>query len=79
MYIVDPCYIKGYPLIWNEEKWDEFVKAYYDGKNDQYAEMCGGVIFNTHHGDGSYPVMATFDDEGSIEKIEIDFTGGLDF
>jgi len=75
VYIVDPCYVKDQPLIWDEEKWQEFVKEYYvsGGDKENFAEMCGGVIFNTHHGDGSYPVIATFDKEGSIEKIEIDF------
>ena len=75
VYIVDPCYIKDHPIVFDDDKWQEFVKEYYanGGKKENFAEMCGGVIFNTHHGDGEYPVIATFDDDGSIEKIEIDF------
>lgn len=76
IFITDPCYIKNHKQLYNPEKWQQFCDERYAGRESnrlQPREMCSGIVTNTKHGDGSYPVYATFDEDGSITKIEVVF------
>lgn len=74
IFIVDPCYIKHHPELFDDEKWNDFVKARYPaGKNIPSMPLFSGVVSNTNYGDGDYPVYVTFDEEGKPTKLEIDF------
>jgi len=75
VFIGDPCYIKQHKQLYDPKKWDDFVDERY-GKNDDYEqtkEMCSGVVTNTANGDGYFPVYATFDEDGCVTKIEVQF------
>ena len=73
-YVVDPCYIKGYPSLHIEG----VEKVYEKFFGEQYDSMFGGVIGRLPN--GTYQVFAHYDDDedmkGAIEKLEIQITIG---
>ena len=73
VYSVDPCYIKHHEIIFNDEKWSEFVKQYYANRENNSAQICSGIVCNTANGDGEFPVYGHYDENGDIMKIEIEF------
>jgi major membrane immunogen (membrane-anchored lipoprotein) len=76
IFIVDPCYIKNHPELFDDEKWGDFVKARHPvGKTIQAMPLFSGVVSHTNYGDGEYPVYVTFDEDGQPTKLEIDFVG----
>ena len=86
-WIGDPCYIFGgnRPKEIGED-WQEFCEIlddkgmYTGGKTAQFNYDLGhaglGVVTSTGWGDGCYPVYATFNKEGRVAKIEIEFLMG---
>jgi hypothetical protein len=84
-WIGDPCYILGGDRPKEIGKdWDGFCKSLdekgmYNGKKQtaQFNYDLGhaglGVATSTGYGDGCYPVYATFNDEGRVAKIEVEF------
>lgn len=76
IFIVDPCYIKHHPELFDDDKWGDFVNARYpEGNNVPAMPLFSGVVSNTNHGDGEYPVYVIFDKDGKPSKLEIDFLG----
>ena len=76
IFIIDPCYIKNHPELFDDDKWGDFVKARHPTeKSIQAMPLFSGVVSHTNYGDGDYPVYVTFDDEGKPTKLEIDFVG----
>jgi len=76
IYFVDPSNVKNNPLIYDDDKWQEFCNVYYatkTAKKEHFAQICDGIICNTYGGDGEYPVYGFFEDNKTISKIEIDF------
>lgn len=77
LLVIDPCYLS---------KWKDGDFAGSDKvANNSYAKACnitltkqgggeveeGGVVFASGYGDGNYPVIATYNSDGRIIKIEI--------
>jgi hypothetical protein len=71
-----------------DKHWREFLDgiAGPEGYLESHATVMGtlpngvtkfpaGVVCVTGHGDGCYPVWAEFDDDGTIARVTIDFTG----
>ena len=83
IYFVDPTKVKDNPLIYDENKWQEFVNEYYATKTadkENFVQMCDGIICNTYQGDGEFPVYGFFEENKTISKIEIDFLDdGIDW
>ena len=77
LLIIDPCYL---------DKWTDGDFAGSDKVvNNSYAKACnitlskekageteeGGVVFASGYGDGTYPVIATYNEDNRIIKVEI--------
>ena len=78
--VVDPCYLKDY-------KANDYVKK--ENTDFSYNNICHltmqnkhqlkqgdwdfAIASNTGYGDGSYPVYAVKDKEGTVKKIIIEF------
>jgi hypothetical protein len=67
--IIDPCYIKHSPEIYDESKWGDFCMKL----DNLPKEICQGVVTTTRYGDGNYPVYVTKDSDGNVKKMEIVF------
>jgi hypothetical protein len=83
-WIGDPCYIlSGKRPKEIGKDWNEFCDIlkekgmYKDKQTAQFNYDLGheglGVVTTTGYGDGGYPVYATFNEEGRVTKIEIEF------
>ena len=75
LIILDPCYIKYMPNL--DKGWGAFCDTVLQpvvnespNHGGQVHYGGGGVIVSTH-GDGNFPVMATYDEHNRITKIEI--------
>ena len=88
-WIGDPCYIfhkeklpKELGTSWYGDK-DSFCEILKKKEEEaksrevQFNYDMGheglGIITSTGYGDGSYPVYATYNDQGRVSKIEIEF------
>ena len=83
-WIGDPCYIFGEKRPKEIGKdWDDFceqLKAkgmWGDQQTAQFNYDLGhaglGILTSTGYGDGGYPVYATFNEDGRVAKIEVEF------
>ena len=82
-WIGDPCYVlNGKKPKEIGKDWNEFIdilseKGLYDKQTAQLNYDLGhaglGVVTTAGYGDGEYPVYATFNEEGRVAKIEIEF------
>ena len=82
-WIGDPCYVFGENRPKEIGKdWKGFCsalkeKGMYEKQTAQFNYDLGhaglGVATSTGFGDGCYPVYATFDKDGRVAKIEIEF------
>ena len=75
LILIDPCYLKYLPDL--DKGWDKFCDSVlrpviHDSPNHggQVHYGGGGVLVSTM-GDGNFPVMATYDEDNCITKIEI--------
>jgi hypothetical protein len=76
LLVIDPCYLNK----WKDGDYDPDKKL-----DNSYQRACeitvagdsagevqeGGVVFASGYGDGNYPVVATYNPDGRIIKIEI--------
>jgi hypothetical protein len=78
LLVIDPCYLSK----WKDGEFDPNKKL-----DNSYARACeltcgdgqecggevqeGGVVFASGYGDGNYPVIATYNKDRRIIKIEI--------
>lgn len=54
--------------------WTAFLNLFRKNVIDNAADLNGiGVVVNTPHGDGVYPVMARYNKAGQIIEIRVDF------
>jgi hypothetical protein len=69
LFLTDPCYIKHHKELHDSDKWDKFCEQLPD---DKRGNVCSGVVIQTEHGDGGYPVIGHYKD-GELKKIEVKF------
>ena len=71
--IHDPCYIKHDGEQKELNDYETLIKNL--GQHRQLNYDVGhaglGVVFQSGYGDGTYPVFATFNEEGRIMKVEV--------
>lgn len=89
LMLVDPCYVLGKDAVAYTDDWGQFLEASgmhtAEGQWPEHGivpinrpETPGhgravGVVVHTGDGDGEYPVMAHFDEDGRIRKVVITF------
>ena len=64
---VDPCYIV------EDSKWMEFCDELWEKERDHVTEMRGGIVVQTTHGDGSYPVQVKRNSQGQVTEVRVLF------
>tara|TARA_R110002020_G_scaffold447867_1_gene660372 strand:- start:1793 stop:2152 length:360 start_codon:yes stop_codon:yes gene_type:complete len=78
-WLGDPCYIlhKETPPEDIGKNWEDFCDRIIDENIKQFNYDIGraglGVCVSTGYGDGCYPVLAKFNDEGRIAEVKITF------
>lgn len=85
IWIGDPCYIMGENPPEVTRNWDHFVERMFDPRtrttDDSFSQPVGdklGMAIPSGLGDGIYPVYATFDEDGAVATVTVDFAGELD-
>lgn len=86
-WIGDPCYF--WPDDRNEQprpvmkeagaEWADFCNTLEQERFDERgtADFDGlGVVVSTGHGDGQYPVFVTYDEDGIVSRVTIEFLIG---
>jgi hypothetical protein len=89
LYLGDPCYIKWTALIDGDAGWSRFLKGIATPGEDylvDHSQVLGrmpngrtfpaGMVVTTGHGDGEYPVTATFDADGCVCSVTVTFIKG---
>ncbi len=79
--IVDPCYLDEYKADDFEPGTGTINEFSYSGAcNTTLSQLGAGqlgsmtaVVASSGYGDGAYPVYATYDEDGVITKLEIEF------
>lgn len=86
LMVGDPCYLKDWKDTEFSERDEKKAGEYsYEGACNATLSEEGagqlrfkgsrisgaGVVFSSGYGDGSYPVFATYNDEGRIIKVEV--------
>ena len=74
--ITDPCYITGNQ--YSDREYDSLCDRMHSKNNpNDYTSLFEnpilGVVHQTRYGDGSYPIIATYDKDDMIVSIRIDF------
>jgi hypothetical protein len=78
VWVGDPCYIlhRQLPETFGKD-WQEFCDNLSEEEYTSFGFRPGddglGICVQTAHGDGEYPVYATYNHHGRISKIEVDF------
>lgn len=85
IWIGDPCYVMGENAPEITKHWQGFVDRLWDPETghteDRFAQPVGdklGMAIPSGLGDGLYPVYATFDEDGAVATVTVDFAGELD-
>ncbi len=74
--ITDPCYMVD---RYNQKEWDLLGERMYPKNKPSnqhttlFQEPHLGVVHTTRDGDGIYDIVATYDEEGRVVSVRVDF------